>query len=73
MKTLLILLFFTTNLHAQNWKIAKYFPNIQVITMDPDGDRFNRCEQEFAKVGLKPHQYEIVEHWYCNKFIDGQI
>ena len=43
-----------------DWKLGSYFPNIKVLTMDPDDERFQRCKQEFDLIGLKPQEYEVV-------------
>lgn len=55
-----ILLVLCSTLCFAGWDLASYFPNIQVITMNPQSTRFQRCVQEFEAIGLKPHEYELV-------------
>ncbi len=42
-----------------NWELQKYFGHIKVISLNPLSERFQNCQNELAKVGLNPWDYEV--------------
>lgn len=42
-----------------DWNLGSYFGEIKVITGNPGSDRFKRCRQELAGVGLSEEDYTV--------------
>lgn len=43
----------------EDWKLGSYFGEIKVITGNKEGERFKRCRQELASIGLKENDYTV--------------